>query len=162
MRSVGLLQIGRRQLLRLGAAAAALGGLAACAPASPIYALAVSRDAGCVCCHAWMNSLTATGRFRAEMRDEPDMAGLKQRLGVPADLVSCHTAQVENYVIEGHVPAADVLRLLVERPARIRGLAAAGMPIGSPGMEEPDGARQAFAVFAFSADGARSVFARHG
>lgn len=161
MRSIDALQMSRRRLLRSGAAAAALGSLAACAQASPIYALAVSRDAGCVCCHAWMTSLTASGRFRAEMRDEPDMAALKRRLGVPADLVSCHTAQVENYVIEGHVPAADVLRLLDERPARMRGLAVAGMPIGAPGMEQPDGARQAFVVSAFAADGTRSVFARH-
>jgi hypothetical protein len=101
-----------------------------------------------------------TGRFNARMRDEADMPALKRRLGVPADLTACHTAQVEGYVIEGHVPADDILRLLSARPGGVRGLAVAGMPIGSPGMEQPGSASDPFVVVAFGV--ARSEFARHG
>jgi hypothetical protein len=95
------------------------------------------------------------------MRNEADMPGLKRRLGVPDDLVACHTAEVEGYVIEGHVPAAEVQRLLAERPSHIRGLAVPGMPLGSPGMEIPSGARHAHDVIAFHLDGGRSIFARY-
>lgn len=79
--------------------------------------------------------------------------------GVPADLGSCHTAKVGGYVVEGHVPAADMKRMLDERPA-IAGIAVPGMPLGSPGMEQ-GGMKQPYSVVAFSKTGARSVFARH-
>ena len=91
--------------------------------------------------------------------DHPDMASVKTENGVPGDLQSCHTAIVEGYVIEGHVPVADVERLLVERPAGVKGLAVAGMPMGSPGMEHGNH-RQAFQVIAFGPEG-RSVWASY-
>ena len=79
--------------------------------------------------------------------------------GVPADLQSCHTAKVGGYIVEGHVPAEDIQRMLKEKPA-IVGIAVAGMPLGSPGMEQ-GGMKQPFSTIAFSKDGKRTVFARH-
>jgi hypothetical protein len=79
--------------------------------------------------------------------------------GVPADLQSCHTAKVGGYIVEGHVPAEDIQRMLKEQPA-IVGIAVAGMPLGSPGMEQ-GGMKQPFSTIAFSKDGKRTVFARH-
>jgi hypothetical protein len=139
-----------------------LGAFAHAQQQAPVYDLRVGRDAGCGCCHAWAEAMRRSGRFRVTLTDEPDIAALKRRLGVPSDLTSCHTGVVDGYVIEGHVPVEDVLRLLRERPANVRGLAVAGMPRGSPGMETPDGARDRFAVFAFERNGARRVFANHG
>lgn len=149
----------RRRLL--GAALAGAGLWAGAAKAqTAAYALSVSRDAGCGCCHAWAELMRRTGRFRTTLTDEPDMSALKRRMGVPADLTSCHTGAVNGYVIEGHVPAADVLRLLETRPRGIRGLAVAGMPLGSPGMEQGS-ARQAFDVIAIRVDAGRYVFAHY-
>ena len=79
--------------------------------------------------------------------------------GVPGDLTSCHTAKVGGYIVEGHVPAEDIHRMLKEKPA-IAGLAVAGMPMGSPGMEQ-GGAKQPYSTMAFTKDGKRTVFARH-
>ncbi|MBY0563678.1 MAG: DUF411 domain-containing protein, partial [Hyphomonadaceae bacterium] len=79
--------------------------------------------------------MAATGQFRTSLMNEVDMVALKRRLGVPEDLASCHTASVDGFVIEGHVPAREISRLIEERPAGVRGLAVAGMPVGSPGME---------------------------
>ena len=89
------------------------------------------------------------------------MDAVKRRLGAPAALQSCHTAEVAGFLIEGHVPPADILRLLAERPAGIRGLAVPGMPIGAPGMERTGAAREGFDVFAFRGDGSHRVFASH-
>lgn len=134
----------------------------ACAAAAPVHEIVMHRDPGCGCCLAWMAHTEQTGRFQTSMRDERDMPALKQRLRVPSDLVSCHTAEVSGFVIEGHVPADDVLRLLRDRPRGIIGLAVPGMPLGSPGMEqEGDAARQAFDVLAFRSDGGREIFARY-
>ncbi len=88
-----------------------------------------------------------------------DMTAIKQRYAVPQEMWSCHTAIVENYVVEGHVPAAEITRMLAERPA-IRGLAVPGMPAGSPGMEVP-GYSDAYTVWAFS-DAGRTAFAQYG
>lgn len=79
--------------------------------------------------------------------------------GVPADLQSCHTAKVGGYIVEGHVPAEDIQRMLKEKPA-IVGIAVAGMPLGSPGMEQ-GGMKQPFSTIAFGKDGKRTVFAKH-
>ena len=86
------------------------------------------------------------------------MPSIKRQYGVPEQLASCHTAIVGGYAIEGHVPLADVERLLKDRPAGIKGIAVPGMPRGSPGMEMPDGARDQFDVIAFNADGKAAVF----
>jgi hypothetical protein len=153
--------LSRRSVLQLAVAGAALSGFSACAATPKVYTLAVNRDAGCGCCQGWMTLMQRSDRFTATMRDEPDMLALKRRLGVPGDLASCHTAEVEGYVIEGHVPSTDIVRLLEQRPTGVRGLAVPGMPIGSPGMEQGAGGRDAFDVFAFRADGGRDVFAHY-
>lgn len=145
-------------VLALGAAGAFLAP-GAMAQASR-QALHVSRDAGCGCCMAWAETMRRSGRFDVTVTNEADMAGVKQRLGVPLDLASCHSATVAGFAIEGHVPLEDVLRLIEERPAGVRGIAVPGMPIGSPGMENGAG-REAFEVIAFSGDGDRHVFARY-
>lgn len=138
-----------------------LGGVAGCQQTPRVYDLQVSRDAGCSCCHAWTEIVKASGRFQVTLTDVPDMAGYKQRAGVPAGLGACHTAVVENLIIEGHVPVEDILRLLSDRPVGVKGIAVAGMPRGSPGMEQPGGAVDAYEVIAFTTDGRQSVFGRH-
>jgi hypothetical protein len=99
--------------------------------------------------------------FVVQTTDTGDLDTIKASHGVPRQMQSCHTALVDGYVIEGHVPAADVQRLLKERPA-IAGLAVPGMPIGSPGMEMPGVQAQPYEVMAFERDGGARVFARHG
>jgi hypothetical protein len=108
-------------------------GLAAPAKAQSLPEIAVSKDPSCGCCAAWADHLRAAG-FPVKVTPQPDMDAVKARLGVPGALASCHTAEVAGYVLEGHVPASAVLRLLKERP-QAKGLAVPGMPIGSPGME---------------------------
>ena len=99
--------------------------------------------------------------FNVEMTDVPNVLPLKRRAGIPPALSSCHTAIVGDYVIEGHVPAADIVRLLDERP-RVAGLAVPGMPIGSPGMEVPGRPVQRYDVMAFERNGNAEVFSSHG
>lgn len=140
--------------MRRPLAALALATLCLPALATPI---AVYKDAACGCCAKWIAHLEAHG-FRARVTDTGKMSAIKAQHGVPAELRSCHTAVVGGYVIEGHVPAADVKRLLAQKP-KVAGLAAAGMPLGSPGME--GGASQPYDVVAFTRDGKTSVFARH-
>lgn len=152
-------KLSRRVIVAALAASAAAAPTAAAAQ-SP-YRMIVYRGAGCGCCAVWNAHLNESGRFAADLRTDADLAGTKQRLGVPGDLYGCHTAEVEGYVVEGHVPPQDILRLLAERPAHIRGLAVAGMPVGSPGMEIPSGRRDAFDVIAFHHDGAREVYASY-
>ena len=98
----------------------------------------VHKDPGCGCCTGWVEHLEAAG-FPVTANNTPRMNAVKARLGVPHELAACHTAEVAGYVIEGHVPAAAIDRLLAERPAA-KGLAVPGMPVGSPGMEggEPE------------------------
>lgn len=110
----------------------------------------------CGCCQKWVDHLDDAG-FDVEVRNLTSLAAIKNELGLPRQLASCHTAVVDGYVIEGHVPAVHVQRLLEERPA-IKGIAVAGMPIGSPGMEGPN--PQAYDVVAFDAAGSTSVYAR--
>ncbi len=156
----------RLALDRRGALAVVLGAGAALAAPSALaqqtrHAMHVRRDAGCGCCLAWAEIMGRSGRFTMTVTIEADMSALKQSLGVPRDLASCHTATVAGFAIEGHVPLSDILRLIGTRPAGVLGLAVPGMPIGSPGMEQPGGGRDAFAVIAFSGDGARQIFARY-
>jgi len=108
----------------------------------------------CGCCTGWVDHLREQG-FTVEAIDLPDLTAVKARLGVDPDLMSCHTATVDGYVVEGHVPAGTIRRLLAERP-EISGIAVPGMPIGSPGMEGPN--PEAYFVVAFDRSGARSVF----
>ena len=106
----------------------------------------------------WVAHLEANG-FTVKSTNVPDITAVKTEAGVPAVLSSCHTALVDGYVVEGHVPADDVKRLLAERPA-VAGIAVPGMPIGAPGMEGPN--PQPYDVVAFDEDGSLSRFASYG
>ena len=142
-----------------GAAVSALRPEVAQAANGPT-AITVYKDPSCGCCTKWVTHLSANG-FAPAVKDRSDMDALKDSMGVPVALRSCHTAVVGKYVIEGHVPAADVKRLLATTPKGVLGLAAPGMPSGSPGMETP-GRADKYDVVAFSAGGKSHVFASHG
>ena len=137
--------------------AAALGlGLLAPAHAQRAPALTVYMSPSCGCCGGWVRHMGESG-FRVERRDLADVTPMKRELGIPQTLWSCHTALVDRYAVEGHVPAGDVKRLLRERPTAI-GLAAPGMPVGAPGMEQ--GTPQPYATVLFDGRGSR-VYERH-
>jgi hypothetical protein len=119
--------------------------------------IAVYKDPDCGCCKNWVEHLQKHG-FKVVSHDTRDMASVKTNLGVKTDLQSCHTAMVGGYVIEGHVPAADIQKLLKDRP-KVAGLAVPGMPMGSPGMEGPS--KEKYEVIAFQKSGATKIFARH-
>lgn len=121
----------------------------------------VHRDPGCGCCEQWAAQVRQQFGRRVAIIDDQRRAAFRQAQGVPARLVSCHTAIIDGMVFEGHVPIADMKRVLAQRPQGVKGLAVAGMPIGSPGMEVPGQPAQAFTVIAFGRAGER-IFARHG
>lgn len=128
--------------------------------ATPLPPLTVYKSASCGCCRAWVDHMRGAG-FTVRTVDTEDLGRVKGELGVPATLQSCHTAVIGAYLVEGHVPAADVKQLLARKPA-VRGLAVPGMPIGSPGMEQGDPKDyDRYEVMAFTAQGRTSVFARH-
>lgn len=133
-----------------------LGAPLAAAAAEP-PTVEVWKSPTCGCCTVWVRHLEAAG-FQVQVTNLVDVAPVKQRFAVPPELASCHTARVAGYVVEGHVPAADIVRLLREQP-RIRGLVVPGMPVGSPGMEGA-GARP-YEVLAVDDAGATTVFATH-
>lgn len=124
-----MIKITRRRMLAIGVGALTwpMAGHAQQAP------LVVYRDPDCGCCLGWVRHLRAAG-FVADVQETKDLDAVKQRLSVPNDLAACHTAELAGYVIEGHVPALALIRLLAERPKAL-GLAVPGMPAGSPGME---------------------------
>jgi len=132
--------------------------LIACAANAPPPAITVHRSPSCGCCLAWVEHLRGAG-FEVAVVEVEDTTPVARRLGVPDGLRSCHTAEVAGYAIEGHVPAADIRRLLAERPAAA-GLAVPGMPIGAPGMEM-GGRREAYATMLFDRAGGSRVFAEH-
>lgn len=119
----------------------------------------VHKNESCGCCNGWVSHMRKAG-FEVEVRNVANMNPVKERVGVPAGKGSCHTAEVAGYFIEGHVPAVDVKRLLAEKPAA-KGLVLPGMPLGSPGMEVPDGHTQPYAVELVRRDGSTSAFAKH-
>lgn len=138
-----------------------VGGLFSLTPAFaaaplPQHKVVVNKDPNCGCCQKWAEHLMAAG-FTVEVIARTDMTAVKAKLGVPDDLASCHTATVAGYVIEGHVPASAILRLLEQKPVAI-GLSAPGMPAGLPGME--GGTPEEFEVVLFSKD-SRSRFGRY-
>ena len=147
------MRIGRRAALVLGPLA-----LLACAEAAVAATIEVVKSPYCGCCTHWVDYLRRAG-FDVRVVDTEDVSPTARRLGVPDDLRSCHTATIEGYAIEGHVPVEDIRRLLAERPDAA-GLAVPGMPIGSPGMEQGD-VRQPYATILFTRDGRRQLFARH-
>ncbi|UUY01374.1 DUF411 domain-containing protein [Sphingomonas sp. J315] len=120
----------------------------------------VHRDPGCGCCTKWAAIAQREIKRPVRMIDNPQRAAFAQKAGVPAALSSCHTAIIDGMAFEGHVPIADVKRALATRPKGVKGLAVAGMPIGSPGMEVPGVQAQRYSVIAFGSDG-QKVFARH-
>jgi hypothetical protein len=145
----------RRSALMLIAGAAALpaAALPAAARAAPRdQVITVHKDPSCGCCSGWVAHLQAAG-FTVNAIDTRELDTIKARLGVPDDLAACHTAQVAGYIVEGHVPAAALARLLSEKPDAA-GLAVPGMPIGSPGME--GGAPEPYDVILFGAAGRRT------
>lgn len=138
----------------LAAALLAASPLANAAPRTPIV---VWKEATCGCCGDWIKHLEANG-FQVQVHDGGNTA-MRAKLGVASQYGSCHTAVVEGYAIEGHVPAREVRRLLRERPQAV-GLAVPGMPIGSPGMDGPayGGRRDAYAVLLLQRDGSNRVY----
>lgn len=146
------------QRLLLGLLLAALTVLAPPAIAesgATAPAIEVFRSPDCSCCHRWIEHLRESG-FKVRDNERNDLATIKQQLGVPRQLASCHTAKVDDYVIEGHVPAADIRQLLKERPA-VSGLSVPNMPIGSPGMEMGTH-RDAYDVLTFDTAGNHARF----
>jgi hypothetical protein len=136
----------RRSALGLAAAALFVARSSAFAQTSNIL---VHKDPGCGCCTGWVSHLKDAG-FAVTVEETTDLQPIRKRLGVPADLAACHTAEVDGYVVEGHVPASAVRRLLEKRPTAT-GLAVPGMPAGSPGME--GGTPHRYAVVLFGANG---------
>ncbi|OHC45830.1 MAG: metal-binding protein [Rhodobacteraceae bacterium GWE1_64_9] len=150
----------RRHVLSGAASLISLGILPAQAFAQELETIEVFKTATCGCCHDWIAHLQDAGfAVAAQDLEYVALAELKQTAGVPDALVSCHTGRIAGYVIEGHVPAADIRRLLVERPDAI-GLSVPGMPIGSPGMG-PEDQREAYDVILIGRDGAANVFASY-
>jgi len=114
----------------------------------------VFKDATCGCCSVWVEHLRRKG-FAPTSENVADINAVKEKYGVPAQTRSCHTALVGGYVIEGHVPAAEIQRLLKEKP-KVVGLAVPGMPIGSPGMEGPNA--RPYDVLTFEKTGKTAVY----
>lgn len=134
-----------------------LGVVAPLAIAGPL--VEAYKSPTCGCCTKWIDHMKSAG-FEVRVHDDPQqLTAYRERLGVPAQLASCHIARIEGYYIEGHVPAADVQRLISTRPKGV-GLAVAGMPMGSPGMER-NGQLEAYDVLLVDADGSTTVFARY-
>lgn len=152
--------LSRRHVLSGAASLISLGILPDQIFAQDSETIEVFKTATCGCCHDWIAHLQDAGfAVTAQDLEYDALADLKQTAGVPEGLVSCHTGRIAGYVIEGHVPAADIRRLLVERPAAI-GLSVPGMPFGSPGMG-PEDQREAYDVILIGRDGAANVFASY-
>jgi len=128
-------------------------------PAPGGEVIQVYKSPTCGCCGAWIEHLRDNG-FTVEVIDEPNMTVVKSELGLPRDMASCHTARIAGYLVEGHVPASDIRRMLAERP-EVAGLAVPGMPVGSPGMEVEGRPADAYDVLAFQRDGGTSVWASY-
>jgi len=126
-------------------------------PAASVSAIPIKvyKTPTCGCCKAWVQHLEENG-FKVEVMDMPDLSSVKAKYGVKPEMQACHTAVVGNYVVEGHVPADLILKMINDKPA-IAGLAVPGMPMGSPGME--GGAKESYAVLSFDSTGKSSVYA---
>ena len=144
----------RRRLLTLLAPLALL----AMAESAAAATLVVTKTAYCGCCKHWVEHMKKAG-FQVQVREVEDVAPTRARLGVPDALRSCHTSEIGGYAIEGHVPAADVKRLLATKP-KAAGIAVPGMVVGSPGMEHGDH-KEPYQVVLFDKAGKTKVFASH-
>lgn len=151
------MDLSRRHFMR---SAAASGLLLAAGPvlATPPRAMTTWHDPGCGCCLKWVDAMRRAG-FQVTVRQTSDMLEVKRRLKVPDALASCHTTLIGGLVVEGHVPAAPIRTLLARRPRGVIGLAAPGMPRGSPGMEMPDGSKDPLNLTLFDAAGRMRPFA---
>lgn len=121
--------------------------------------MVVHKSPTCGCCELWVEHMRNAG-FQVEVRNSDNLNPLKEQLGIPYGKGSCHTAEVGGYFVEGHVPAEDVKRLLAQKP-QAKGLVLPGMPLGSPGMEVPDGTVQPYTVELVDRQGATTAFAQH-
>jgi hypothetical protein len=137
-----------------------LAGIPAVAHSTPakIAELIVYKSPYCGCCGAWVEHIKASG-LKAVIRETEDVGAVAAKLGVPEKFRSCHTATIGGYFVEGHVPAADIQKLLKERP-KARGIAVPGMPAGAPGMEQ-SGRRDAYATLIIDRGGVARVFTKH-
>ena len=133
-------------------------GLLALGSAAHAATMTVHKSASCGCCSKWVEHVQKHG-FSVKVVNVDDIMAVKAKAGIPDRLASCHTSMVGGYVIEGHVPAADIKKLLASKP-KAKGLALPGMPMGSPGMEHGDH-RQPFQTLLVKADGSTAIFARH-
>lgn len=131
----------------------------ACAQTSRSRNLTVFKTPTCACCDAWIAHMQEAG-FRTTITVLPSLQSVRSSRGMPDALASCHTGLIEGYLVEGHVPAPDVIRLLAERPTAV-GLAVPAMPLGSPGMETPQGRKDPYDTLLVLRSGATRVFARH-
>ena len=149
----------RRNLLeRLCMVASATLAASAGTHAQAKIAMTVYKTPTCTCCHHWVEHMNANG-FATTVKDMPDVNPIKRERSVAQALWSCHTALVGGYVIEGHVPAADVKKLLASAPKGVVGLAIPGMPASAPGMDlKPF---RPYTVLSFDAQGKTAVFATH-
>ncbi|MDG0855816.1 DUF411 domain-containing protein [Roseateles puraquae] len=143
--------------LSLGLAGLALPCLALARPDAKQPLVTVWKDPNCGCCKVWVEHLRSSGLV-VQVREIGNI-GARRRLGVPEKLASCHTAEVAGYVVEGHVPAREILRLLKEKPEAL-GLAVPSMPIGSPGMDSPEygGRKDPYQVLLVARDGSTRVY----
>lgn len=132
--------------------------LAACSTAAQSAVVTVFKNPACGCCQAWVDHLKAKG-LKVEVKELQDVTPVARRLGVPDELRSCHTAQIGEQFIEGHVPAEEVRRMVQQQP-QAKGLAVPGMPVGSPGMEQ-GGQGEPFSTMIVNREGAVRVFAEH-
>lgn len=144
----------KQHVLR-AALAAALSVPVLAMAAAPV--IEVFKSEFCGCCSAWVEHLKANG-FATRVKNVENPSDYRQRAGIPEELGSCHTAMVQGYAIEGHVPAGDIKRLLAQKP-KAKGLAVPGMPLGSPGMEGPR--KDPYDVILVQADGKTRVFKHH-
>ena len=149
---------GRRTLVTLALAIgiAWAGSVWMAAQSAPKPQMTVYKSATCGCCSKWIEHMQANG-FAVKAVDVDDIDKVKRDNGVPASAASCHTGLVNGYVVEGHVPADAVLKMLKDKPA-IAGIAVPGMPMGSPGMEVPGGQKDAFDIVSFDKAGKTAVY----
>jgi hypothetical protein len=129
-------------------------------PALAATDIVMHRDPGCGCCEKWATEVRAAFGRNVRIVDDAHRAEFDRRLGVPASLAGCHSAIIDGMAFEGHVPIADMKRVLAAKPNGVRGLAVAGMPMGSPGMEMPGMQADHYNVLAFAA-GRTFVYSRH-
>jgi hypothetical protein len=138
-------------LFVVGLAASACADAAAAAPEMTVYATPT-----CGCCGGWIEHMRENG-FTVEVVYQNDLSAIRAEHKLPPEMMSCHMGVIEGFAVEGHVPASSVRRLLAERPA-VLGIAAPGMPIGSPGMEHPDGLTQPYQIVSWDESGPKAVF----